>query len=81
MSVAIDETRNDSFSPQVYDFRRRSCQLTDLVTPANSDKLSICDSERFSDTELLVYGYNLAIDEYRIGETRRKNIRCRNNSA
>jgi hypothetical protein len=81
MSMAVDETRNDSLSLQVYDLRRRPCQFSDVQTHTNSAKFSIPDSERFSNTELLVYSYDFAIDEYRIGESRRKYVRYWTNSA
>jgi hypothetical protein len=81
MSVAIDETRNDRLSPKVYDFRRRSCHLTDLVTRANCAKPSIRDCDGFNDTEFFVHGHNFAVDEYRIRESRRKNTCCPYNSA
>ena len=81
MSMAVDETGNDSLPLQIYDFRRRSCQLNDFLTLANSAKSSSPNSERFNDPELLVYRYDLAIDENRIGKSRRENICCRINRA
>jgi hypothetical protein len=67
MGMVVDQSRDDGAASEVDDPRLRTFERLDLGRGADLEDALAPDGERLRDGEAVVHGYDLAVDEHRVG--------------